>query len=99
MQHPVSQEAALQEEVIWDDSLMELDDYAETQPQRRPDVVHGLGPREDAKPLDIGNSNMRISTDLYRHLSNPDRGNTSARSRQFVHRRRTPVSLYAVSRL
>jgi len=56
MQQHVSQDA-VQEEVVWDDSMMDLDDYEETQlRQEQTDAVPASGREEDIKSIDIGAS-------------------------------------------
>ena len=62
MQQHVSQDAAL-EEVVWDDSMMDLDDYGETQPQTRANPVPASGPREDIQPTEIGYPHIQLSAD------------------------------------
>jgi hypothetical protein len=62
MQQHVSQEAAL-EEVVWDDSMMDLDDYEETQLQQRADPVPASGPQDEIKPTEIGYPHIQLSAD------------------------------------
>jgi Nuclear cap-binding protein subunit 3 len=63
MQQHVSQDAAL-EEVVWDDSMMDLDDYEEeTRLQQRADPVSASGPQEEIKPTEIGYPHTQLSAD------------------------------------
>lgn len=62
MQQHVSQDAAL-EEVVWDDSMMDLDDYEETRLQQRADPVPASGPQEEIKPTDTGYPHIQLSTE------------------------------------
>src|ERR1700685_194490 len=62
MQQHVSQDAAL-EEVVWDDSMMDLDDYEETQLQQRADPVPASDPQEEIKPTETGYPQIQLSAD------------------------------------
>lgn len=95
MQQHVSQDAA-QDEVVWDDSMMDLDDYEETQSRERTDPVSASGSQEDIKPTEIGDPCIQLLADRYRPFSGPHRSNTSTRSRQSLHKRRTVICLDAI---
>ena len=95
MQQHVSQDAA-QDEVVWDDSMMDLDDYEETQLHERTDPVSTSGLPEDMKPTEIGDPYIQLSANRYRPFSGPHRSNSSTRSRQSLHKRRTVIYLDAI---
>jgi hypothetical protein len=51
MQH--SMPLAAEEEVVWDDSMMDLEDYQEVQPTTQPDQATETG-KQDIQPIQIG---------------------------------------------
>jgi hypothetical protein len=44
---------AAEEEVVWDDSMMDLEDYQEVQPTTQPDQATETG-KQDIQPIQIG---------------------------------------------
>ena len=83
---PIMQQTVVQaqEEVVWDDTMMDLDYFHEKMPVEHPDPAPEFAIQE-LRPVDIGSYPIFPLTDAHRPVATTPRGYPYTGSRQSLH--------------